>query len=216
MENLKALLFDLDGTLVDTEHFHLDCWNEVLSSFNVKLNHNDWLLHYVGVPLPLNAKNIIDKYNLPIELSQLIEQREKLTLKRLQTQQIALMPHAIEALDFFSEMGLVLALVTSSPKQDVDAIFKRNSLGKYFALVITRSDVSKSKPDPESYNFCLARLGLDKKDCIVFEDTLNGIKSAKAAGLTCFAVQSNIAGHYKLAIADKVFLSFKQVISHFM
>jgi HAD superfamily hydrolase (TIGR01509 family) len=108
----------------------------------------------------------------------------------------------------------VIALVTSSPRQDVEAVFERNGLGKYFSLIITRTEVTKSKPDPESYNVCREKLGLAKEDCLVFEDTINGIKSAKAAQLTCYAIQSNTDEHHKLNIADKLFLDLLAAKNH--
>jgi HAD superfamily hydrolase (TIGR01509 family) len=120
------------------------------------------------------------------------------------------MPYVTEVLDFFESKSLTMALVTSSPRKDVDAIIERKDLSKYFKLIITRSEVTKSKPDPESYNICVEKLGLAKDECIAFEDTINGLKSAKAAGLTCIVIQSNTEEHLKLAIADKLFLDFRE------
>jgi HAD superfamily hydrolase (TIGR01509 family) len=120
------------------------------------------------------------------------------------------MPYVTEVLDFFESKSLTMALVTSSPRKDVDAIFERNGLGKYFKLIITRSEVTKSKPDPESYNVCVEKLGLAKDGCLAFEDTINGLKSAKAAGLTCIVIQSNTEAHPNLKIADQLFLDFRE------
>nr|WP_221284599.1 HAD family hydrolase [Mucilaginibacter sp. SP1R1] len=77
-------------------------------------------------------------------------------------------------------------------------------------MIITRTEVTKSKPDPESYNVCRDLLGLEKEDCLVFEDTVNGIRSAKAALLTCYAIQSNTDEHHKLNIADQLFLDLRE------
>lgn len=210
MSKLKALLFDLDGTLIDSEFFHFECWNEILEESGVSLTYKDWLKNYAGIPLPTNAKNLIEKYNITTQLAEIIERREALTLERLRTKDVKLMPYVTEVLDFFQSRNLILALVTSSPRKDVEAIFERNGLHKYFKLIITRTEVSKSKPDPESYTTCVEKLGLNKDECIVFEDTINGIKSAKAAGLTCIAIQQNIEDHAKLSIADQLFLDFKE------
>ena len=210
MQKLKALLFDLDGTLIDSEFFHFECWNEILEESGGQLTYDEWLKNYAGVPLPANAGKLIEKFAIETPLTEVIERRENLTLERLMTKDVNLMPHVAEVLDFFYSKNLTLALVTSSPRKDVEAIFERNGLGKYFKLIITRSEVTKSKPDPESYNVCIEKLGILKADCVVFEDTINGIKSAKAAGLTCFAIQSNTEEHANLAIADKLFLDFKQ------
>jgi HAD superfamily hydrolase (TIGR01509 family) len=124
------------------------------------------------------------------------------------------MPFVEETLEFFSTKNLKLALVTSSPRKDVEAIFERNGLGKYFDLIITRTEVTKSKPDPESYNLCKDKLGFPANECLVFEDTLNGAKAAKAAGLTCYAIQSNEDEHDNLRIADHLFLDFNAAKEH--
>lgn len=214
MKAPKALLFDLDGTLIDSEFFHFECWNEILEEFDVALTYEDWLQTYAGVPMPANAARLVEKYNISTPIAQIIEQREKLTLERLKTKDVNLMPHVADVLEYFHQKNLTLALVTSSPRQDVEAVFERNGLGKFFKLIITRTEVAKSKPDPESYLVCVEKLGLQKEDCLVFEDTINGVKSAKAAGLTCFAIQSNTDEHHKLTIADKLFLDFNEVKTH--
>jgi len=208
MNKIKALLFDLDGTLIDSEKFHFDCWNTFLEPYDVHIEFKDWLNNYAGIPLPKNAKTIIDRFKIDEDLASFTERREKITFDGFRTTDIALMPHALEFVQFVYEKGLTLAVVTASPKIDVEAVFERNGLAKYFSLFITRTDVSRSKPDPESYNLCVERLGLAKEACIVFEDTLNGVKSALAAGITCYAIQNNVRAHQKLKIADELFLSF--------
>ncbi|MBE5319546.1 HAD family phosphatase [Pedobacter sp. MR2016-19] len=208
MNKIKALLFDLDGTLIDSEKFHFDCWNTFLYPYNVNIEFKDWLSNYAGIPLPKNAKTIIDRYKIDEDLDSFIDRREKITFDGFRTTDIELMPYALEFVQFAYEKGLTLAVVTASPKIDVEAVFERNGLAKYFSLFITRTDVSKSKPDPESYNLCVERLGIAKEECIVFEDTLNGVKSAMAAGITCYAIQNNVRADQKLKIADELFLSF--------
>jgi len=207
---LKALVFDLDGTLIDSEQFHLGCWNHILADAGIELDINDWTENYSGIPMPTNAKRLIEKYNLSFAHEELIRKREEVTLSRLQSVDINLMPFAVETLQFFKEKGLKIALVTGSARADVELIFERNGLGKYFDVIITRSEVNDSKPHPESYELCCRKLGLAPHECIAFEDTLNGVRSAKAANLVCYAVQSRVAEHPKLAAADKIFLDFNE------
>ena len=205
---LKALLFDLDGTLIDSEQFHLRCWNQILADAGIELDMNDWTENYSGVPMPTNAKRLIEKYNLTSSHEELVRKREDVTLTRLQTVDINLMPFAIETLEFFKERGLKIALGTGSARPDVEVIFERNGLGKYFDVTITRTEVNESKPHPESYELCCRKLGLAPDECIAFEDTLNGVKSAKAAKLVCYAIQNRAIEHEKLKAADKIFLDF--------
>jgi len=207
---LKALLFDLDGTLIDSEQFHLGCWNQILSDAGIELDINDWTENYSGIPMPTNARRLIEKYSLSFSHEELIRKREDVTLNRLQTVDIELMPFAGETLQFFKEKGLKIALVTGSARPDVEVIFERNGLGKYFDVIVTRSEVNDSKPHPESYELCCRKLGLVPHECIAFEDTLNGVRSAKAANLVCYAIQSRAAEHEKLIAADKIFLDFNE------
>ncbi len=211
MAKFKALLFDLDGTLVDSEHFHFNTWNELLAESNIQLEYTDFLKNYAGIPLPGNAQRLKELYAIETPLELLISRKEDLTVERLKTSVIGLMPHVQETLDFFLGKGIKMALVTASKRADVDEMFRKNGLNKYFDLMITRSDVTNSKPDPESYNLAVERLGLEKSECLVFEDTLNGLRAAKAAGLTCFAIQANIDDHLKLSAADRIFLDFQLV-----
>lgn len=211
MAKYKALLFDLDGTLVDSEHFHWNTWNALLAEFNVQLEYEDFLKNYAGIPLPGNAERLKGLYEIDSPIELLISRKEDLTVEGLKTSVIGLMPYVQETMDFFLEKGIKMALVTASKRPDVDEMFKKNGLDKYFDLMITRSDVTHSKPDPESYNLAVERLGLQKSECLVFEDTLNGLRAAKAAELTCFAIQANTDDHEKLSAADRIFLDFKLV-----
>lgn len=210
MAKFKALLFDLDGTLVDSEHFHFNTWNELLSESNVELTYDDFLKNYAGIPLPGNASRLKDLYEIETSLEELISRKEYLTVERLKTSEIGLMPFVQSAMDYFFSKELAMVLVTASKRADVDEMFKKNGLHKYFNFLVTRSDVKNSKPDPESYNLAVEKLGLLKEECLVFEDTLNGLRAAKAAGLTCYAIQGNTEDHEKLAAADKIFLDFEE------
>jgi len=210
MTKFKALLFDLDGTLVDSEHFHFNTWNELLAESDVQLDYHDFLKNYAGIPLPGNASRLKELYVIETSLEDLIARKELLTVERLKTSEINLMPYVQESMDYFFSKEIPMALVTASKRPDVDEMFLKNGLGKFFKLLITRSDVKNSKPDPESYLLAVEKLGFAKEECLVFEDTLNGLKAAKAAGLTCFVVQGNIDDHEKLAAADKIFLNFEE------
>jgi beta-phosphoglucomutase len=208
MAKFKALLFDLDGTLVDSEHFHYNVWNEILAESDVQLEYADFLKNFAGIPLPGNAKRLKELYEIEAPLEVLISKKEDLTNERLTTSTIELMPYVEETLDFFLAKGIAMALVTASKRADVDELFRKNGLNKYFNLLVTRSDVTRSKPDPESYNMAVKGIGFQKSECLVFEDTVNGLLAAKNAELTCFAIQSDKESHAKLAGADKVFTDF--------
>ena len=167
-------------------------------------------LETLQVSLTGNAKRLKELYEIESPLEVLISKKEDLTNERLITSAIELMPYVEETLDFFLTKGIAMALVTASKRADVDEVFRKNGLNKYFKLLITRSDVTKSKPDPESYNLAVKGIGFRKSECLVFEDTVNGLLAAKNAELTCFAIQGDRETHVKLASADRIFTNFGQ------
>ncbi len=212
MPPFKAIIFDFDGTLSDTETFHFHIWNEILAEYNIVVSYEEYLEVFAGVPTPVNTEMLVAKHNLPISKQALLEKRENLALARMATAEFNMMPHARETLDFFFKKGIPMALATGSPRPDVDLLMKRMDLAKYFEITITRDDVAISKPDPESYQKCVDFMGLPKHEYLVFEDTPNGSLSAKNAGLTCFAVQHDLREHPRLQHADKIFLTLEEAL----
>lgn len=143
-------------------------------------------------------------------LDELVEYRRQLTIDRFKTTDVPLMPFVPETLEFYRGNGIRMTIATSSQREDVEATFNRNGLRHYFEFMVTRSDVTHGKPHPESYLTCVERLGIDKSHCIVIEDTPTGVAAAKAAGLVCYAVQSNITEHPKLTDADRIFADLNE------
>ena len=202
---LKGILFDFDGTLVNSEVFNFDCWNETLSSFGASLVWDDYTLNNAGIPIPSNAKELIKKFSLNISPAELVERRQKVVDLRSKNYTPMLMPFAQQIVEHYHNAGLRLAIVTGSPLTDVNSFFSKVDFKKYFEFIITRDDVSESKPNPESYQLALSRLNLRKNEVIVFEDTENGVQSAVNAGLTCFAIQKETFLHHKLKSTQGIF-----------
>lgn len=212
MQQLKAVLFDLDGTLIDSEFFHYECWMEILNHFGYSMTYQEWVKSYAGHPLPINCERIKAAYHLEMPLAELIDWRESLSQKGFANKDINLMPYAAEALEYFKNKGLKIALVTASPRDNVRLVFNRNGLGHYFDVMITRSDVEVSKPDPETYLKAMAALGVDIEACLAFEDTVNGLRAAKASGVTCYAIQQDESQYAELDIADEIYPDLKTAL----
>ena len=212
MSKIKAIIFDFDGTLVDSEHFHFNCWNEVLKAHNLELSYNYYTEHCAGTPTPLTAKALVETYKLNITSKELSDLKEEITEKRLRKEDIKFMPNALNTLEYFYKLEIPMFLVTGSVRSDVDFILEKTGIKKYFKFSITRSEVEKSKPHPESYLKAIEKSNFNSKDFLVFEDTKNGVESAKLSGLTCFAIQVMKEMHKKLTLADKIFENFDKAI----
>lgn len=211
MHNIKAVFFDLDGTLIDSERFHYDCWMELLDEFGIHPTYEDWIRDHAGIALSTNAVNIVERYRLPVSAQSLIDRRIVLTEHAMKTREIALMPHALEMVRFLTGHNVPLVLVTSSLRSEVDLVFENSALRPYFSHVITRDDVVNGKPDPEPYLLAYSYFpDLDKQECLIFEDTVTGATAAVASGIPCFAIQHIDEMRGRLNFADKVFNSLQE------
>lgn len=205
---LKAVLFDFDGTLVDSEDFHFQSWNKTLQPYHISLEFENYLKNYAGVPTPANAKTLVSTYQLDISPVNLADKREKIEKEMLLHTSFSLLPGALHFLQLLKKRNIPLGLVTGSPRTFVDPLLTRLKLTGYFEFAITRSEVDKSKPHPESYLKALEKLAMNKEDVVVFEDSKSGVEAAKAAGLICIAIQPRKALQQKLTQADKIFKNF--------
>jgi HAD superfamily hydrolase (TIGR01509 family) len=212
-QDIKAILFDLDGTLCKTEAYQLKAWNDVLEKRGVFINPKDYY-KYIGKTALEVERNIVEEYGLDIEPGELENEKEALLLQWFRgDDDLELMPFAKEAVEFFSNHPLYkIGLCTSGSKKEVDCKLNKNGLFKCFDLIITKDDVLKGKPAPDVYLEAMKRLGLEGNECLAIEDTEHGLESAKRAGTYCFVVPQEFSMGQDFSKADKVLDSLNDLI----
>ena len=205
MPGLKYVLFDFDGTLVNSEQFHFECWNRTLKAYQIVLSQEAYNDHLMGVPNYGNAQYLIRAYDLPTTIDELVRVHEIEIENSFRHANIEFMPFALEILQWLTFRDVRLGLVTGSSRQDVEWVFEQLDLHKYFEVTITCNDVQYGKPHPESYNRGFQFFTTHPEECIALEDSPGGVASAKSSGLTCFGVQSHESLRQKLLKADQIF-----------
>lgn len=183
---IKAVIFDMDGVLVDSEPVYQEATINVLDSLNIKATQEDLLKLAGGSSLHFN-KFIQDVSKGSISCEDFNKVCDQYYLDNPVKYEKIMFPHVRETLDYLKDKGYILALASSSKEYEIDNVLKRCDLKDYFKLIISGEVFKESKPNPEIYLTCIKRLNLEAKECVAIEDSEYGIEAAKKAGLICIA-----------------------------
>jgi sugar-phosphatase len=185
MNSVEAVLFDLDGVVIDTRQSVTDFWLAFAAERKVTLTAADFDDHIVGVPASHTLRVLFPDFpaaELPSFRRRIAAYESGLRYVELQG--------ATAFLRALREAGVPTALVTSGEKWKVDEVFRQLGLGGLFDVIVTAQDIRRGKPDPACYVWATQRLGVAAPRCVVFEDSFSGVRSAVAAGALCIGVQA--------------------------
>lgn len=185
---LKAILFDMDGTLVDSESVHFTCWNEVLAPYNVRYEEAAFCQQFSGQPTLVAAQNVIKDYQLAAIPEDLVQAKYDAFEQYVKSNLPPLMPFSEEVLKAVKNSGLKMALVTGSARHEAIPILKGYGFYNYFDCIVTKDDVTEPKPAAEPYQRALKQIGITALEAIAIEDTHTGVTSASNAGVAVMAI----------------------------
>ena len=210
---LKAILFDFDGVLVDTEPLHLQAFQKVLGEEGFALTERDYYAKYVGLDDKGCFQAVLSDQRPAVTASmiqRLVERKAKLFLEHLQTN-LSVYP-GIADFVAVTARHYRLAIVSGALRHEIEFSLEAAGIRKQFQHITAAQDVQNGKPDPEGYLHALALLNrqspVTASECLVIEDTIPGIQAAHAAGMRCLAV-SNTFPETELSLADAVTSTLK-------
>lgn len=199
---IKAIIFDFDGLILDTETTEYRSWQELYASFGCELPLTLW---HEGI----GTVGIFDPYNyLERQLGYTLDRPTLEAQRRCRDAELlaaeVVLPGVVAYLDAASSLGLRLGLASSSPRDWVVGHLERLGLLERFDVIFCRDDVSgRSKPDPAVYLAALAALGVTAHEALAIEDSANGALAAKRAGLYCVVVPNGMTRELKFDHADR-------------
>lgn len=190
MRKIKAVIFDMDGVLIDAKEWHYEALNKALGLLGFNISRYDHLVTFDGLPTAKKLEMLSIERGLPRSLHKFINEMKQIyTMEYVYMKCKPLFVHQY-ALSRLKSEGYKLALASNSVRITVDMMMEKADLNQYLTFSLSNQDVTKSKPDPEIYDTAIKRLGLAADECLIVEDNLNGVKAALASGASLLRVEN--------------------------
>lgn len=179
---IKAIIFDMDGVLIEAKDWHYEALNRALNLFGYNISRYDHLVTYDGLPTRMKLDMLSMERNLPRALHSFInEMKQQYTMEIIYRQCKPTFYHEY-ALSKLNAEGYRLAVASNSVRNSVEMMMAKSNLAQYVEFMLINQDVTRPKPDPEIYTVAIERLKLQPSECLIVEDNPNGIKAAQASG----------------------------------
>jgi beta-phosphoglucomutase len=179
---IKAIIFDMDGVLIDARDWHYESLNKALSLFGSEISRYDHLVTFDGLPTKKKLELLSIEGGLPIKLHDFINDLKQEYTWEIVYSKCKPIFHHRYALSKLKSQGYSLAVCSNSVRKTIDLMMVRSGLMSYLDFFLSNQDVENGKPDPEIYIKAMDKLGLKPNECLIVEDNANGVKAAIASG----------------------------------
>lgn len=217
---LKAILFDMDGVIVDSEPLHKEAYYKMFRDVNIIVSKKLYE-SFTGQSTLKICQTLCKNFNLKQAPNELVDLKRK-HFKYIFENDVnfSLIDGVLDLIIDYSSNGLKLVLASSASMATINRVFKKFHLDQYFIAKLSGADLKESKPNPEIFINAAKASGFKKEECLVIEDSTNGIEASKAAGIFCVgfdSLHSKNQNYKKADLVIKAFdeISFKKIRSKF-
>ena len=208
---MKAYIFDMDGTMIDNVPYHVKAWKEFSRKYGHELSERD-IVGWMGMTNRAYQERILGR-QVDDEESRRMSEEKEIIYRELYRPHMKPAPGLVELLDRAQAKGVRLAVASGAPKGNINFILDGLDLRRYFPVLVDDSVYSRGKPDPECFLTAAKMLGVEPRDCTVFEDAVKGVQAGKAAGMEVVAMTLYTPAEELLAAgADRAIASFAEML----
>lgn len=194
---IKAILFDMDGVLIDAKDWHFIALNKALEKFGMAIDRDSHLSTFDGLPTRKKLQILTRSRQLPEALHEFINHLKQIYTLEITSTLCKPTFHHQFALSRLKDEGYKMGVCSNSVRTSVHAMMNKSMLEQYLSIQISNEDVSAAKPDPEMYISCMEKLGVYPHETLIIEDNEHGIKAANASGGHLMVVGSTDAVNYQ-------------------
>ena len=207
---LKAVIFDMDGVIVDSEPAHEEVCKRRFKELNINVTDEEYST-FVGVSNKDMWTRLKENYGLKETVEELISIHLKAIMDDFRERDEKPIPGVERLLENLKAEGIKIALASSSPMENIELVLEKFGIGDYFESVISGENLERGKPAPDIFLKSAEKLGVNPENCVVIEDSHNGVKAAKAAGMKCVGFKNINSGNQDLSMADIIVYSMEDV-----
>jgi beta-phosphoglucomutase len=181
-DRIKAVIFDMDGVLIDAKDWHYEALNRALNHFGFNISRYDHLVTFDGLPTRKKLEMLTKEQGLPKSLHGFLNDLKQIyTTEMVHSRCKPLFQHEY-ALSHLRSMGFKLAVASNSVRNSIELMMEKSNLNQYLECIVSNQDVTHGKPDPEIYLKTMSILGVEPHETLIVEDNEHGITAARAAG----------------------------------
>ena len=205
MKTMKAVIFDMDGVIIDSEPLHFRLEKRMFTELGISLTDRE---HegFLGTSSHEMFSRLKEKFGLDRSVNDLVNEERRRYLAKLNEESIPVIPGIPELVSVLSGAGMILAVASSAPHEQIDLVMNESApdggLGRFFQIRVSGDDVARGKPDPAIFLKTAELLEVAPEDSWVIEDSENGIKAALSAGMSCIAFKNPTSGPQNLSGAN--------------
>ena len=208
---IQTVIFDMDGVIVDTEPVHRYAYYKQFAELNIEVTEAMYT-SFTGFSTRNTFQTLKEQFQLEQEVEDLIQRKRSIFNDAFDTKEdLELLEGVRVLIEDSHQNGIQLIVASSASKVTIDRVFTRFGLHDFFTHIVSGEDFPKSKPHPAIFEHAASLSIAPKENCIVIEDSTNGVKAAKAAGIFCVGYNSEHSKDQNLDEADRVINHFKEL-----
>lgn len=207
---LKAVIFDMDGVIIDSEPMHAKAAVMALKKYNIDIPI-EYAYRFIGTKMAYMCSRMVEDFNMDISPDELVDANNEMKRLLLEKEGYPAIPYVIELIRDLHNHGLKLIIASSSSSATIEYVMDSFNIKEYFSAYISGDMVTRPKPAPDIFLLAAERLGLVPSECIVIEDSYNGVTAAKAAKMACIGFFNPNSGQQDLSCADYIIEGFEEV-----